>query len=280
MENNEKIIQTIKIRGPVLPADISKVIGTNLLLSSAMLSELVTKNELKISHLKIGGSPLYFAKGQEYKLQQFSDKLHEKEKKAYDLLKEKKVLRDSSQEPVTRVALRQIKDFAIPLQVNHLNNLEIFWKWFLLPNNEAEKLIKSQLNIPIVHEQKPGKPTSEEKEKQKQIQPKKFVDTSDSFHNQIKRFFDKNNIKIIGEEIKKKKSDFEFIIEVPTTVGSFEFFCKAKDKKLISDKDLAMASIQGQAKKLPVLFLTKGQLTKKVNEMLLKEFKGLKLKKI
>ena len=54
----------------------------------------------------------------------------------------------------------------------------------------------------------------------------------------------------------------------------------AEDKKLLNDKDLAMASIQGQAKKLPVLFLTKGQLTKKASEMLLKEFKSIKIRKI
>jgi len=304
MENSEKIIPLIKLRGPVLPSDISKILGRDLLLTSAMLSELVKNNELKISYLKIGGSPLYYIKGQEYKLQHFSEKLHEKEKKAYDLLKQSKVLRDNELEPVIRVALRQIKDFAVPLQVNYHNNPEIFWKWFLVPNNEAEVLIRQKLNIPSLKEQKTSRSSTEQKlqkqdtlpqteekslaeerkeeskKEQKKQEPKKFIDSSDNFYNQIKRFFDKNNIRIIGEEIKKKRTDIEYIIEIPTTVGSVGFFCKAKNKKLINDKDLAMASIQGQAKKLPVLFLTKGQLTKKASEMLLKEFKDIKIKRI
>ena len=114
----------------------------------------------------------------------------------------------------------------------------------------------------------------------KKTGPKKFIDAGQSFHNLVTKFFDKNRIKIIDESIKKKKTDFEFIIEIPTTVGSVDFFCKAKDKKLLNDKDLAMASIQGQAKKLPVIILTRGQLTKKATEMLSKEFKSIKIKKI
>lgn len=305
MDNNEKIIQTIRIRGPVLPAEISKIMGTNLLFAAAMLSELVDKDQLRISNLKIGGSPLYFASGQEFKLQNFADKLQEKEKKAYDLLRQKRILRDREQEPVIRVALRQIKDFAIPLQVNLQNNPEIFWKWYLLPDTEAETLIKQALNIseeepksqekPLeqqtleVQPQVEEKPKAEQKaqveekkeELKKEPKPaKRFVDTGDSFYNQIKKFFEKNNIKIIQEEFKKKKSDMEFIVEVPTTVGTIEFLCKAKDKKTVNEKDLALLAIQGQAKKLPVMFLTRGQPTKKAAEMLLKEFKDIKLKKI
>jgi len=300
MENNEKIVQIIKIRGPVLPSDVSKIVGTNLLFTSAILSELVTKNQLKLSHLKIGGSPLYYTKGQEYKLQQFSDKLHEKEKIAYDLLKDKKILRDSQLEPVIRVALRQIKDFAIPLQVDLKNKIEIFWKWYLISNEEALSFIKTELKIPSTKQEipqekplekpqikpekliEPKQLLKEEKrltsEQKKIPETKKFIDQGESFHNQIIKYFEKNNIRIIHEEVKKKKSDFEFILEVPTSLGNVEFFCKAKNKKLINDKDLAIASIQGQAKKLPVLFLTKGKPTKKASEMLLKEFKTLKIK--
>jgi len=38
--------------------------------------------------------------------------------------------------------------------------------------------------------------------------------------------------------------------------------------------------IQAQSKKLPVLFLTTGNVTKKAEEMLNKEFKGMQVKKI
>jgi hypothetical protein len=304
METPEKIISLIRMRGPVVPSDIAKFIGTNLLFSSAILSELVSKNQLKISTLKIGGSPLYYAPGQEFKLQQFADKLNEKDKKAFDMLREKKILRDSEQEPLIRVALRAIKDFAVPLQVN-LSQVEIFWKWYLLTNEEAEKLIREELNIPdeipkkeAVEEKhapeekrpeykeekkeplKAEKEKKEENAKQEPAGQKKFIDKGDSFYAQIKRYFDKNKIAIVQEELKKKKSDYEFVIELETNVGPVEFYCQAKNKKAVTDQDLAMAYVQGQAKKLPVLFLTTGQPTKKAKEMLAKEFKGLKIRNI
>ena len=75
------------------------------------------------------------------------ENLNDKEKKAFDLLQQSKVLRDIEQEPVIRVALREIKDFAIPLNVNYNNNKEIFWKWYLTSNGEAEQLIKQKLEL-------------------------------------------------------------------------------------------------------------------------------------
>ena len=44
-------------------------------------------------------------------------------------LRVKKVLRDISLEPVMRVALRELKDFAIPLNVKINGNSEVFWKF-------------------------------------------------------------------------------------------------------------------------------------------------------
>ena len=67
---------------------------------------------------------------------------------------------------------------------------------------------------------------------------------------------------------------------MPSAVGSLIYYCKARSKKRISDSDLSSAFVQGQLKKLPVLFLTKGELTKKAKEMLSKEFKSIKIKKI
>ena len=50
---------------------------------------------------------------------------------------------------------------------------------------------------------------------------------------------------------------------------------KAMSKKKIDHADLALAFVQGQLKKLPILFLTAGELTKKAKEMLQKDFKGM-----
>src|SRR3989338_3672885 len=146
MSTNEQILDLVKQKGPILPVQVSKHINDNILMTSARLSELLSSKKLKISSIKVGGSPLYYVDGQEVKLQNYADNLGSKEKEAYNLLKEKKILRDSALEPAIRVALRIIKDFSIPLQVNYDNKTEIFWKWYLAQNTEVQEIIKEALS--------------------------------------------------------------------------------------------------------------------------------------
>lgn len=285
---NEKILQLLKLKGPVIPAQISKEIETDIIMASAYLSELSSNNLVKISNIKIGGSPLYYLPGQEHRLQDFANKLHEKEKKSYDLLKQKKVLRDLSLDPVLRVTLRNIRDFAVPLKVDHKGNSEIFWKWYLLSNKEAEDLIKPQLKIkkkekenkPIKEIiQKPLKEVKPEiKKENKPVKEQKIL--TDDFFNEVQQYFNKNNINVLEQKVVRKNKDIELLVEIPSSVGNLKYFCKAKNKKRVNDGDLSSIYIQAQSKKLPVLFITTGELTKKAKEMLEKEFKGLKIKQL
>lgn len=143
MDEREKISEFLKERGPSVPNTISKCIARDSIFTSAFLSEMKDAGKVKISALKIGGSPLYFLPGQENQLQDFSGNLGEKDKKAYELLKEKRVLKDSDLVPVFRLALRTIKDFASPLNVTFNEKKELFWKWYLLSNEDAEQILKN-----------------------------------------------------------------------------------------------------------------------------------------
>jgi hypothetical protein len=314
-----KILQFIQGKGPVLPADIARHISSNILIASAHLSELSSNGKLKISNVKVGGSPLYYIPGQESQLQNFADNLHEKEKKAYDLLLQKKILNDGHSEPVIRVALRAIKDYAVPLQVNFKGGSEIFWRWYLLTNKEAEELIRETIKEtqPPIKTQTPQEQPSPEKieekqvkktiekptnqEIQKKIQPlsektkpetpnpetkklqdkkKKPVKTDhNEFLNTISNYFNRNKINTLSKEI-IRKTEIDFIVQVPSAVGNLEYYCKAKNKKKINDADLASAFAQGQLRKLPVLIITNGELTKRAKEMLQKDFKGIGIKHI
>ena len=285
MEINERILAFIKEKGPILPVQASKEINETILMASARLSELLTAKHIKISNLKVGGSPLYYSAGQEDQLQKFTDNLNGMEKKAYDLLLQNKILKDSEQEPAIRVALRQIKDFAIPLQVNYENKTEIFWKWYLIDIKEAEPLIKNQLSTKEEAQRQLEKPKEElRKETQQEFikdtakKIKKPVDR-DLFLKEINNFFNKNKINILETDV-KKSSEIEFLVEVPMSIGNLKYFCKSKNKKKISDADLSSAIIQAQSKNLPLLFLTNGVLTKRSQEMLNNEFKNITLKKI
>ncbi len=306
METRDKILEIVKVRGPVLPVHISKEIGSNILMASAHLAELTASSKLKISTIKVGGSPLYYLPGQENMLQKYTSNMNDKEKKAYDLLSQNKILRDSEQEPVIRVALREIKDFAVPLNVNHDNNREIFWKWYLTTDGEAEQIIKSRLEFI----EKPAEKRIEEsapKEEAKKIQPaeekpqeavekqaqlekakekpketKKYKprEKEDDFLRDITEFFEKNKINVISTEIIKKNSEMEFVVEVPSVVGNLQYYCRAKNKKRVSDSDLSSAYVKGQLKRLPVIVLSGGDLSAKAEEILKKELTSLTFKKI
>ena len=287
MDINQKIVDLIEIKGPVIPSQISKEVGLDILMTSARLSELSSDGKLRISNLKVGGTPLYYLPNQVSSLQNFFQNLHDKEKTAFNLLKEKKILRDKELEPVIRVALRQIKDFAVPLQVTHQDRTDLFWKWYLLNKEEASSLIKSLLDEKLPEKETEAKEEIKEKEFSREIkkpteekQTKKFIDQTHSFLEEINPHLKKNRIIIKSMEIIRKNSEIDFILEIPSGIGTLEYYCKAKNKKRISEGDLSSAYVQGQLKKLPVLFLAKGELTKRAKEMLNKEFKNININNI
>lgn len=131
----------------MLPVEVAKALGSgsSSIYAGAYLSELLATKQIMLSIMKVGGSHLYYAPGQEYRLMEFSKHLHEKDRRTFDLLKQEKVLRDADQTPLVRVSLREIKDFAKPLLVTNEGKQEIFWKWYLLSNGDAERMIASHL---------------------------------------------------------------------------------------------------------------------------------------
>src|SRR3989338_3880532 len=268
---SQRVLEIVKVKGPVIPVQISTEIRISILLASAILSGLVSNKQLKISSLKVGSTPLYYAQGQEEKLQGYVKYLHDKEKKAYELLKSLLVLRDKALEPVVRVALRQIKDFASQLHVQAGGDVEVFWKWYLMTNEEAEPLIRKLLEA--------GKAVKKE-ETQKTILPKEVKKDAGEFIKKVMEYFGSNRIEVVERIENKKKTEAEFIISVPSPVGSIKYYCRANDKKACNDGDLSSVYVQGQSKKLPALFLTTGKLNKKATAMLEKEFSAINVKQI
>ena len=138
MDTREKTIEFLRFSGPIIPVKLAKHLNTNILMASAFLSELTATGKAKVSHLKVGGTPLYYTPGHESKLQNFAGNLGTKEKKAYDELASKKVLADKNLDSLTRVSLKDLKDFAISITMDN----EIYWKWYLTSDADAINLIK------------------------------------------------------------------------------------------------------------------------------------------
>lgn len=365
MDNRDKILQMVRMRGPLLPAQINKEVKTNVLFASAMLAELVSTGNLVVSHLKIGGSPLYYNRGQEARLESFLNHLNEKDQITCRRLKAERIFYDREQDLLTRVSVRNIKDFAKPLEVEAGDQKFLFWKWYLLPQQEAEQLIKEKLILmqvlpqeevqapqvqsppsPVQVVETPSQPVSEvqaqpqqplaqpstqqtadreqlmqdlerskraiferlqqkpvvkkpeskqtvlkEKDKEKSaeepevekpeqlnINAAKLDD--DEFLKQIKKYFSKNNIAILNLKLIRKNSEFDFEIVIPSAVGNLLYYCKAKNKKRCNDGDLSSAYIRAQSTKLPILFLTTGEITKNASLLLKSEFKNMTIQQL
>ncbi|MCM2324969.1 MAG: hypothetical protein NDI94_00760 [Candidatus Woesearchaeota archaeon] len=288
MINADTVLSLVKEKGPLIPRDVVKELGGDTFLTGALLSQLVESKLLKISRAKIGGSPVYYAVGQEEGLEILYKSLNEKDKRGYDILKEKKVLRDIECEPLLRISLRNLKDFAQPFQVIVGDTEEIFWKWHLFSDEETEKLVNSMFSVAEEHkeiespkaQETPQKEKPREKEVQHTLDNKEQKEEKESFADKISHIFREKNIEVIESKVIKKQNEIEYIVKAPSIAGKTYFFVKARDKKKTSDKDLSLMYIQGQTKKLPVLFMTTGDLTKKAYEMLDAEFRSISVLKI
>ena len=143
---------------------------------------------------------------------------------------------------------------------------------------EPKEIIQKTKEIPKIETN--SKKEIEQKQKPL-IESKSIQDDSSPFLIKLKKYFEKNNILVIEQEIiNRTKTEIDFILEIPSPVGNLSYYCKAKNKKKINDSDIASAYVQGQQKKLPILVIITGDMTKKSKEMLKNEFRGIKVQKI
>lgn len=256
-----QVLEFLQREGPSYPVKIAQGVGRESFFVGAVLSELIEVKTIKLSNAKVGGSRVYYIPGQEEKLSILYNYLPDAEKKAYDLLKEKEIVKAKETTPVMRVALGNITDFSKPITING----EQAWQWHLskeLPKQQAVvKETQKENQTRIIPEQP--------------IPPKKTTPTKeDTFSKSVEIFFKNNNIKILEKEIIRKNSESNFTIKIASQIGPLEMFVCAKNKKKISDQDIMLAHQKGQNKKMSTLFLTTGEQTKKSKEYLEKRLKG------
>ncbi len=123
------------------------------------------------------------------------------------------------------------------------------------------------------------KPAKKEVPKQETLVPKKKVEES-TFWNELESYFKKNKVRVMEQKIIRKNSEYDLVVEFPSAVGTLTYFCKAKKKKRISDGDLSTFFFQASGRKLPALYLTTGELTKKAKELLATELKSITVKQL
>ncbi|MEA3378965.1 MAG: hypothetical protein U9Q69_05015 [Nanoarchaeota archaeon] len=281
-EIKQKIIKFIQENGPILPVQISRQFNGNTIFAGAFLSELVYNKKIKITRARIGNSPMYYISGQEEKLEALREHLPQRPKMAYDSLKQKKIMRDGVCEPWERVALREIEDFAVPLNVNLGGNSEIFWKWHLVPNEDAKKIILQMVGKKEEPKKVPKKEKPLEK-KQEKLKEKKILKADKpkgEFYEQLLEYFSNNKINVLTQEVKKKNKEIHFVSEIPSSIGSLKYYIVARNKKKLNEADLALAYHEAMNSKLPVIVLASGTITKKAEKYIDEKLSGLVFKKM
>ena len=296
----EKIISLVQQKGPSLPVQIARMVNVSPLFTAVFLSELHEDNKLKTSHMKVGSSSIFYTSGQEAQLENFIEYLNPREKEAFFLIKNSQILEDSKQTPVMRVAMRAIKDFAIPFKITSSNTEKIFWKYYLTKDEEFDKKVQKALN-PFAEIAEPKKDLespqgespqqSEELRSKRDKEPEKSEDdieekiedaqteevkeeapiptktkkkTSSEFAEKIKDYLSSKDIEILSLILEKKK-EFVAKIRADTLFGKQEYYLIAKDKKKINETDITLALQKAQTEKMIALILSPGEIDKKAS---------------
>ena len=244
-----KVIDYVHRYGPLLPIQISKELNTNLIFAGAILSELVSRKSIVITHVKKGGSPFYYCKGQEEKLQNLSNNLGSKEREIYNLLMENQVLMDINLEAWQRVAIREIKDYAYKIDYTFDEKPFVFWRWYLLNEEEAINIIKEgidtkeenskELEIPLKIEESKIEIESNEPlaiEISAEVKTNKEENKID-IDKLMLDYFNNNNIKVLGSHIVRKNSEINFEVEIKSDLGYLKYLAKfKKGREFLSKK--------------------------------------------
>jgi len=289
----EDVLKTVRELGPVVPNKIKQRLEQpDSMLINIYLSDLQKDGKIRMTTLQLGSSSFAYTPEQIPKLESLIEHLNEKDRRVAMRLKQEKVIRASTQDPLTRVGLQTIKDFAKPIQVKAAQEEETFYRWYLISSEEAQTRIKELVGVKPEPETTPQVPadtsqqitreltpntTSEEKLQEAPVQkvekpthtPQQRlteIQAESEFAKKLLAYFKEKKIIVHSLEEVRKGSEIDALINLPSAVGVIKYFCKAKSKKSSNDGDLAAAILTAKSKMLPALYITTGTVTKKAKE--------------
>ncbi|RMD46165.1 hypothetical protein D6829_00100 [Candidatus Pacearchaeota archaeon] len=235
-EKKRRIVSYIRENGPSLPVRIAKAIEMSPVFASAILAEMLGEKTIKASFLKVGSSPLYFLPGQERMLESFSNYLNGVEKEAFLKLKEKGVLEDRAESPAIRVALRNLRDFAIPFKEEG----RIFWKYaFLEEKAKPKKELKKEDSTAKAQEKGPA-----------------LKKKSQDFFEEVLSFIKSRGLEFI-EKIQVDKKEVVGKVRVKSNLGNIDFLLVAKNKKTITKDEVSSAKQRADYERMPCLIVVR-----------------------
>lgn len=285
INQRDRILQMARIK-PILPMQLAPALNINTLFASAMLSELVSKGALRVSNIKVGSSPVYYIPGDEGKLLLFKEYLNDKDRKVLEFLQEKKVLCDVEQDPLVKVSLRGLRDFAFMF----MHDSKEYWRFVLVSEDEAKKLVSGVVEpAPVqVVEQKPivaepvvSKVVDVKPEvldpvvpKIERVKPQRSVQVKlekPKLEGVVKKDFVSvlfDGVVVLSKEV--FKSYESYVVEVPTALGNVRMLCHVRLKKKVVDADVTQLFTSARILNCIPVLVTNGKLAKSALDMAVK----------
>ena len=146
----------------------------------------------------------------------------------------------------------------------------------VFPDNggEPEKVLEKGTEIAEIKEEiEPLKTELIKKIARKKVEKKEKKSEGGVFSARIREYLTEKDIEIM-DVISDKKKEFIAKIRFDIIFGKQEFFLIARDKKVIQDKDFEISLQRAQAEKMPMYFISSGELNKKAKDYL-REWRNL-----
>lgn len=268
-ETKNRILSIIKTQGPSYPAKLAREMNLAPLFVSAFMSELVNEQKLKMSSMKVGGSPVYISPGQEPLLENFIGYLGSKEREAVSALRNNQILEDQEQDPAIRVALQSAKDFAIPFALSKEGQSIKYWRYFTISENDAKlKLAPAPKKQPeVVSRLEPvlQQPIQVKEEVKKSTKKREVKDSV--YLRKVQEHFSQKNASLEDIQYPKAK-EYHAKLALQTPLGTQRYLAIVKEKKKLTEEDIALALHKAQTEKMPALMISPGSLDKGALELL------------
>ncbi len=297
ISNIDKAFDVVRT-GPVLPVEVASKLGVDSFLANAYLSQLVDAGKIKQSNERVGNSFVYFLAGQEaqassrisnllqggkktarmyassvpagpeveQKRQAFTQRLAEIEAK-------EQIRKPAPQQPLPQIAQQKPQTVSETQKQEFLSTLRPAIE-SQLKQQAPPQVQSAQLNLPKIPSpqavfaavgQNFNSQRVEGMEKAKsvfhKIKSTIFMEEGRVVEKALGFLVDAGS-EIIGKELRKKGREADILAIVPTPIGPIKFFVMARDKRTVSEAELSLAFTAGQHKKLPVIYVTNGKLTK------------------
>ncbi|MBD3312546.1 hypothetical protein GF352_03795 [archaeon] len=247
---DDKVVSFIKDNGPSLPVEIGKSIGYNSFITKAILLELINKELIRKSKRAIGGSLLYYVKGQgDLMRKRLYEDLGIPEKKVLDKIKEEGEVMISDLTPHERAFIKGLIDFI---------SIEKKDDDYLITHCSYDGSSKPEV--------KPVKVPQKKKEEGEEDKDFKLFDKKKpkGFDSRARSFLEK-----MGEVLSAKKvrsgSEYDYLLRVKEPYPH-ELFVKAKKKKHVTSRDLGLVYTKALKLKKPALVVTTGKLSKRAQK--------------